>query len=68
MRLLKDKPEAEIERTANIDEKIQHPIITILRSYLSEREPMGHWKIAPARVTANNNIEISKTDKFIVTA
>ena len=42
IKLLKDNPEAEIERIANMDAKIQHPIITNLLSCLSDRDPIGH--------------------------
>ena len=61
-------PETKIASNEKIKAKIEEPIIIFLRSYLSERDPIGHWKSAPESITPTNNNEVSKIVNFIVIA
>ena len=61
-------PETKIAEIEKITATIEDPIIIFLRSYLSERDPMGHWKRAPESITQANNNEVSKILNFIVIA
>ena len=61
-------PETKITENEKKTAAIEDPIIIFLLSYLSERDPIGHWKRAPASITPTNNKEVSKIVNFIVIA
>ena len=58
----------KVKKIANIIAKKAQAIIIFLLSKLSEIEPIGHWKNAPAKVIRTNKIEVSNIDKFITVA
>ena len=64
----KEVPDAFIESTQKIEAANVQKIIIILLSLLSEKKPIGHWNIPPAKDIKNINSEISKIVKFIVAA
>ena len=67
-KLFRLNPEEKIDKIANIIAKKAQAIIIFLLSKLSEIEPIGHWKNAPAKVIRTNKIEVSNIDKFITVA
>ena len=56
----KEVPDAYIASIQKIAAANVHKIIINLRSLLSEKKPMGHWKNPPAQDIKNINIKISK--------
>ena len=61
-------PETITEKIANTDAAIEDPIMIILLSYLSDKEPIGHWNKAPANIVPTSNREVSNIESFIVIA
>ena len=63
-----DSPPKIIAINANIAPNDVVITITFLLSYLSEKYPIGPWKITPAIVAINNKIDVSNKVKLEVVA